>query len=290
MDLFLQFVANGLVNGAFYAISALGLTLIFGLMRLVNFAHGEFYMVGGLLGWMTTGYFDLNFFAGLAIVVLILGLAGWLIDRFLIERVRDQGEEPGILLTIGLAFFLANTSLLLVGPAPQSVEAPVSATALFLGPVVITKVRVFAVLVCAALILATHLLIRKTKFGKAMRATFQDTLAARLAGINTANVYAATFALGVALAGSAGMLLGSIYVVQAGAAGLVTLKAFVVVIVAGMGSFGGAILGGLMLGVTEALWGGYVSTGTVDIVGFTLVILILLFRPYGLFSRRADRA
>jgi branched-chain amino acid transport system permease protein len=170
------------------------------------------------------------------------------------------------------------------------VEAPVSATALFLGPVVITKVRVFAVLVCAALILATHLLIRKTKFGKAMRATFQDTLAARLAGINTANVYAATFALGVALAGSAGMLLGSIYVVQAGAAGLVTLKAFVVVIVAGMGSFGGAILGGLMLGVTEALWGGYVSTGTVDIVGFTLVILILLFRPYGLFSRRADRA
>ncbi len=290
MDLFLQFVANGLVNGTFYAISALGLTLIFGLMRLVNFAHGEFYMIGGLLGWIATSHFDLNFFGGLALVILVLAAFGWVIDRLLIERVRDQGEEPGVLLTIGLAFFLANTSLLLVGPTPHRVAAPVSSSPIFLGPVVITQVRVFAVVMCAALIVATHLLIRKTRFGKAMRATFQDPLAAKLAGINTETVCAATFALGVALAGSAGMLLGSIYVVQAGAAGLVTLKAFVVVIVAGMGSFGGAILGGLILGVTESIWGGYISTGTVDIVGFTLVILILLFRPYGLFTRRAERA
>lgn len=290
LDLPLQFVVNGLVNGAFYAVSALGLTLIFGLMRLVNFAHGEFYMVGGLLGWGATSYFGLNFFGGLVIVVVVLGLAGWLIDRFLIERLRDQGEEPGILLTIGLSFFLANTSLLLIGPAPHNVVAPVSNAPLFFGPVVITQVRVFAVMVCASLIIVTHLLIRTTRFGKSMRATFQDSMAARLVGINTVNVYASTFALGSALAGSAGMLLGSIYVAQAGSGGLVTMKAFVVVILGGMGSFAGAILGGLILGVAEALWGGYVSTGTVDMVGFTMVILILLFRPYGLFSSRAERA
>ena len=154
----------------------------------------------------------------------------------------------------------------------------------------VTKARLFAVAVCAATITLAHLMIQKTRLGKAMRATFQDPLAARLAGINTDRIYASTFALGAALAGTAGMLLGSIYVAQATIGGLVSLKAFVVVILGGMGSFAGAILGGLLLGVAESLWGGYVSTGTVDIIGFLLVILILLVRPYGLFSRRAERA
>jgi branched-chain amino acid transport system permease protein len=289
-DLLIQFLVNGLVNGTFYALSALGLTLVFGLMRLVNFAHGEFYMMGGLLGWALTSGLGLDFFSGLAVVIVVMGAVGWVVDRLLIERVRGQGEEPGILLTIGLSIFLTNTALLLVGTAPQKVAAPVPNTPIFLGPVVITQVRVFAVAACALVILAAHLLIRRTRLGKAMRATFQDPMAARLAGINTARIYAATFAMGTALAGTAGMLLGSIYVAQAGIGGLVSLKAFVVVILGGMGSFAGAILGGLILGVAEAMWGGYVSTGSVDLVGFALVILILFFRPYGLFPTRAERA
>lgn len=289
-DLLIQFLVNGLVNGTFYALSALGLTLVFGLMRLVNFAHGEFYMMGGLLGWAVTSRLGLDFYTGLLAVIVIMAAFGWLVDRLLIERVRGQGEEPGILLTIGLSIFLTNTALLAVGSAPQKVVAPVASAPLILGPVVITQVRLFAVAVCAIAILGAHLLIRKTRLGKAMRATFQDPMAARLAGINTARIYAATFALGTVLAGTAGMLLGSIYVAQAGIGGLVSLKAFVVVILGGMGNFAGAILGGLILGVAEALWGGYVSTGTVDMVGFALVILILFFRPYGLFSTRAERA
>lgn len=289
-DLLLQFLANGLVNGTFYALSALGLTLVFGLMRLVNFAHGEFYMMGGLLGWGLTTVLNLNFFAGLALVILAMGAIGWIVDRLLIERVRGQGEEPGILLTIGLSIFLTNTALLVVGTAPQKVVAPVPGTPVFLGPVVLTQVRVFAVAACAVVIVAAHVLIRHTRLGKAMRATFQDPMAARLAGIPTARIYAATFAMGTALAGTAGMLLGSIYVAQATIGGLVSLKAFVVVILGGMGSFAGAIVGGLILGVAEALWGGYLSTGSVDLVGFALVILILFFRPYGLFPTRAERA
>src|SRR5215212_1704773 len=126
MDLFLQFLANGLVTGAFYALSALGLTLIFGLMRVVNFAHGEFYMLGGILGWFVTSRLGLDFFSGLAAVAIVMAAFGWLIDRVLIERVRDQGEEPGILLTIGLSIFLANSALLAVGTAPQKIEGPVS--------------------------------------------------------------------------------------------------------------------------------------------------------------------
>jgi branched-chain amino acid transport system permease protein len=290
MELFLQFLANGLVSGVFYALSALGLTLIFGLMRVVNFAHGEFYMMGGLLGWYATTTLGLDFFSGLVAVAATMAVVGWLVDRFLIERVRDQGEEPGILLTIGLSIFIVNTALLIVGTAPQKVVAPIGNAPFFIGPIVLTKLRLFAVACCIVAILAAHLLIRATTLGRAMRATFQDPMAARLVGINTAHVYAATFALGTTLASIAGMLLGSIYVAQVTVGGLVSLKAFVVVILGGMGSFAGAIVGGLILGVAEAMWGGYVSTGLVDIIGFVIVILILIFRPYGLFSTRAERA
>jgi branched-chain amino acid transport system permease protein len=290
MDFLLQLLANGLVNGSFYALSAIGLTLVFGLMRVVNFAHGDLYMVGGLLGWALTSQLNLGFFPSLLIVIVVMGAAGWLIDRFLIERVRDQGEEPGILLTIGLSIFLVNTALVVVGTAPHKVTVPLPNKPLFLGPVVVTEARLFVVAMAAALILAAHLLIQHTRLGRAMRATFQDAMAAKLVGIETRQVYASTFALGTILAGIAGMLLGSIYVAQANIGGLVSLKAFVVVILGGLGSFAGAIVGGLVLGVVEALWGGYVATGYVDAIGFALVIVMLLVRPYGLFSRRAERA
>lgn len=290
MELFLQFVANGLVTGAFYALSALGLTLIFGLMRVVNFAHGELYMLGGVLGWFMTTYLGLNFFLGLALVAMIMGSFGWLVDRLLIERVRDQGEEPGVLLTIGLSIFLANATLFVIGPTPLKVQGALADGPIFLGPIILTKMRLLAVGMCILLILAAHLLIRRTRLGRAMRATFQDPMAARLSGIRIERVYAATFALGTVLAASAGMLLGSIYSAQASIGGLISLKAFVVVILGGMGSFGGAILGGLLLGVAEALWGGYVATGMVDIIGFVIVIIVLLARPQGLFSSRTERA
>ncbi len=290
MELLSQYIANGLVIGSFYALSALGLTLILGLMRVVNFAHGELYMVGGVMGWWATTRLGLDFFSGLVLVAVVLGTFGWLIDRFLIERIRDQGEEPGILLTIGLSIFLANTALLLVGTAPLKIESPLAGSPLFLGPIVLTKARLFAVAVSIVLMIATYLIIQKTKLGRAMRATFQDPMAAKLVGIRTANIYAGTFAMGTVIASLAGMLLGSIYSTQVTIGGLVSMKAFVVVILGGMGSFAGAIVGGLLLGLAEALWGGYVATGWVDIIGFILVILTLLFRPYGLFVKRAERA
>ena len=290
MDLFLQLVANGLVLGAFYALSALGLTLVFGLMRVVNFAHGELYVIGGLFGWALTALFGWNYFLALIVVVVVLGVLGYLIDQILIARVRGQGEEPTILLTIGLSIFIANTALLIVGTTPVTVVSPFASKPLILGPVVITQARLVLVAICAVLIAAANLLIQKTTLGRAMRATFQDAMAAQLVGIRTARIYGLTFALGSTLAGAAGMLLGSIYVVEASTGGLISLKAFVVVILGGMGSFAGAVAGGLILGLTEALWGGYVSTGYVDAIGFALVIVTLLVRPYGLFSRRAERA
>ena len=290
MQTLLQFIANGIDVGAFYALSALGQTLILGQIRVVNFAHGEFYMLGGVLGWWTTNRLGRDFFSGLALVVAIMGAFGWLVDRLLIERVRDQGEEAGILLTIGLAIFLSNTALLTVGTTPLKGEGPMAPGAVFIAGAVVTKARIFAVLTCAVLMAASWLLINRTRLGAAMRATFQDPMAAQLAGIRASNIYACTFALGTVITATAGMLLGSIYSAQVSIGGLVSLKAFVVVILGGMGSFAGAIVGGLLLGLTEALWGGYVASGWVDIIGFLLVIAILIFRPYGRFSRSAERA
>jgi branched-chain amino acid transport system permease protein len=211
------------------------------------------------------------------------------VDRVLIERVRDQGEEAGILLTIGLSIFLSNLTQLVVGPAPLNVAGPISEGVVFLGPVVVTKLRLLAVAVGIALIVGVNLLIRTTRLGHAMRATFQDQTAASLAGIRTDHVYACTFALGCTLAAMAGMLLASIYSAQASIGGLVSLKSFVVVILGGMGSFAGAVAGGLLLGIAEAMWGGYVATGMVDIIGFVLVIVILLLRPQGIFATRVER-
>jgi branched-chain amino acid transport system permease protein len=290
MELFLQLLANGLVTGTFYALSALGLTLIFGLMRVVNFAHGEFCVIGGFLGWALTVTMGWNYFLALFVVTAILGIGGYLIDQVLVARLRGQGEEPTILLTIGLSIFIANTALLIMGTTPVTVASPFASKPLFFGPVVITQARLMLVAICALLIVGAHLLIQRTTLGRAMRATFQDSVAAQLSGIRTAHIYGFTFALGAMLAGAAGMLLGSIYVVEAAAGGVISLKAFVVVILGGMGSFEGAIAGGLILGIAEALWGGYVATGYVDAIGFGLVILTLLIRPYGLFSRRAERA
>jgi branched-chain amino acid transport system permease protein len=290
MDLLLQLAANGLVTGTFYALSALGLTLVFGLMRVVNFAHGELYVIGGLLGWALTAVLGWNYFLTLVVVIAVLGVGGYVIDQVLIARVRGQGEEATILLTIGLSIFIANTALLIVGTTPVTVTSPFASKPLFLGPVVITQARLVLVAVCAILIVGANLLIQKTTLGRAMRATFQDPMAAQLVGIRTARIYGFTFALGATLAGAAGMLLGSIYTVEASMGGVISLKAFVVVILGGMGSFAGAIVGGLILGLTEALWGGYVATGYVDAIGFALVILTLLVRPYGLFSKRAERA
>jgi branched-chain amino acid transport system permease protein len=263
---------------------------VFGLMRVVNFAHGELYVVGGLLGWALTDLVGLNFFLTLAVVIFSLAVGGYLIDRLLMSRVRGQGEEPTILLTIGLSIFLTNTALLIVGTAPQKVVSPFANKPMFLGPVVITQSRLVLVAISAAVILAAHLLIQRTTLGRSMRATFQDSMAAQLSGIRTSHVYGFTFALGAALAGAAGMLLSSIYVTQATIGDVVSLKAFVVVILGGMGSFAGAIVGGLILGISEAFWGGYMSTGYVDAIGFGLVIAMLLVRPYGLFGKQAERA
>ncbi len=280
----LQFFVNGLVTGCFYALIALGLTLIFGMMGVVNFAHGEFFVLGGVFAYVFVALMGVPFWLAVILVVLVMAVIGALLDVLLIRPLRSAHILSTALVTIGLSIFLLNTTLVLFGPSPRAIETGFAKKPILIGPVVLTEARVFAIILGIAAIYLAHLLIQKTRLGRAMRATFQNRDAAALVGVNIEFVYTFTFALGTAMAALAGALLGAIFVVHPSTAEVATLKAFVVVILGGMGSFPGAVAGGLILGIVESLWGGFFSSGYQDVIGFVLVILILLFKPTGLFS------
>jgi branched-chain amino acid transport system permease protein len=285
-----QHLLNGVLIGCAYALMAIGLTMIFGVMNIANFAHGEFYMLGGFIAFYLVSLIGLNYFLALPAAVLLVVALAVVLQHALFRRLREAPMMTTTLVTIGLSIFLENVALLLWGPQPQSVPTPFSDKPLSLFGIYTTQLYLFSMTVTAALIVAGHLLIRRTRIGKAMRATFQNKEASALVGIRIDRIYTYTFMFGAALAAAAGAVLGGFIPVEPTMGGVITLKAFVVVILGGLGSFVGAIVGGLLLGLTEALWGGYVASGWIDMIGFLLVIVILVFRPYGLFSRRAERA
>lgn len=289
IDAALQFFVNGLVTGCFYALMALGLAMIFGLMNVVNFAHGEFFVMGGVIAYAFANLLGVDFYITIVIAVAIMFAFGAVVDRLLIRPLRGQHLLSTALVTIGLSIFVLNTTLIVFGNAPQALETPFSRKPIFLGSVVLTEGRIFAVLIGVVAMILIYILINRTKLGRAMRATFQQKEAAALVGVNVEAVYTYTFALGTALAALAGVLLGAIFLIHPNTAELATLKAFVVVILGGMTNLAGVVAAGILLGVVESLWGGFVSTGYMDVIGFVMVILILLFRPTGLFSRRPGR-
>jgi branched-chain amino acid transport system permease protein len=285
----LQFILNGLVTGCFYALVAVGLTLIFGMMGVVNFAQGDFFVLGGMLAYVATVQLGLPFLVAIPVVLAVMWLVGMFVDWALLGRLRDAHILTTALVTIGLSIFLTNTMLLVFGAEPKNLASGFSARPFIVGPLLLTESRLFTIATAIVAVVAVHALITYTKLGRAMRAVFQQKEAAALVGIPIARIYRFTFALGTALAALSGILLGAVFVVSPNTAELTTVKAFVVVILGGMGSFPGAIVGGLLLGLAESLWGGFVSTGYMDVIGFVLVIALLLFRPRGLFGAAEAR-
>lgn len=281
----LQQVINGLIIGSTYALAAVGLTMIFGMMHIVNFTHGEFYMLGGFFAYQLAAFLHLNYYLSVASAVMAVMAVGFVCERVLLAPLRGKSIDTTVLVTIGLSIFLQNLALLWWGPTPKSIPLPFSNMPLRWGPVVLTWSRVLAVTVTFALIVLVHVLIRKSLLGKAMRATFQEKDSARLAGVDVERIYALTFTMGSGLAAAAGALLGSIFLIYPAMGNMAILKAFIVVILGGMGNFLGAIFGGLILGVTEGLGAGFVSSGYKDAIGFVLVILILMFKPSGLLGK-----
>ena len=284
LEAFPQYVFNGLLIGSSYALIALGLTVIFGLMNIANFAHGQFYMMGGFFAYVLTTSMGINYFVAIVLAVLLVMALGVALDRTIFRRLRGQPLISSVLATIGLAILLENVALLVWGPRPERIPSPLPITAIEIGPIFATAPRLFAVGVTIVTIIVIHFLMRHTRLGKAMRATFQQQEAAALSGINIDRIYSLAFGIGAGLAGLGGVLLGSIFLVHPSMGGIATLKAFVVVILGGMGSFVGAIVAGIFLGLAES-FGTLISSAYKDAFGFILVIVILLFRPDGLFKK-----
>src|SRR3989475_6402250 len=282
----LQHLLNGLVLGGTYALLGIGLTLIFGLMNVVNFAHGEFYTVGVYVAFAALAAAGIDFFMAVLAAIAAGAALGWLCEVTLLRPLRNESIDTTMLVMIGVWIAMQNAELLVWGGVAKSIPHPFPTAPLVLGPVAIAPLRLFVLVLAAGLIAAAWLLIQKTKLGRAMRAPFQDRDTAALMGVGIGRIHAATFAFGSGLAAAAGALLGPIFLVYPSMGDLASLKAVSVVIAARRGHLPGAALGGLLLGVAEELGAGYISSGYRDAVGFVIIILVLLFRPAGLFARQ----
>src|SRR5688500_15826483 len=285
MDQFLQHIVNALMLGGTYALLGIGLTLIFGIMRVVHFTHGELYAFGGYMIFFFTSALGVNFYFALLAAVALGALLGAIIELALLRPLRGADIDTTMLIMIGCWIVLQNTELMIWGGVAKSIVSPLPGEPLVLGPVSVAWMRVFVFTVAALLIVATHVLIHRTRLGKAMRATFQDRDTAALMGVNVSAINTATFAIGSGLAAAAGALLGAVFIVTPTMGDLAALKAFAIVILGGLGSITGATIGGFILAFAEEMGAGYVSSGYRDAMGFLLIIVVLLFKPTGLFAR-----
>ncbi|MEX2223856.1 MAG: branched-chain amino acid ABC transporter permease [Candidatus Rokuibacteriota bacterium] len=285
MDQLLQHLLNGLLLGATYSLLGIGLTLVFGLMNVVNFAHGEFYTLGAYAAFAALAFPAVPFFLAIPLAIVAGALAGAVCERVLLRPLRGQSIDTVMLVMIGLWIVMQNAELLAWGGVAKSVPTPFPTEPVVAGAVSVAPLRIFVFVVSGLLILGAHLLLSRTKLGRAMRATFQDRETAALMGVSIERIHTVTFAFGAGLAAAAGALLGPVFLLYPSMGDLASLKAFSVVILGGLGNFGGAALGGLVLGIAEELGAGYISSGYRDAVGFLMIVAVLLLRPSGLFAR-----
>ena len=284
----LQQVVNGITIGMVYALIAVGLTLVFGILDVINFAHGEFYMLGAFLTYTLTVALGLDYFAALLLTMVGAALVGLVAERLTVRPLAGRHMFTVVLSTLGLSIFLQNGALLTWGPDPREIELGWGGRPLVLGGVVITMLRV-AVLATSVLVIAVLTwFIRRTTWGMAMRAVARNRDAAALMGIPVQAVFAITFAVGAGLAGVAGGLLGAMFTIEPTMGEWAVVKAFSVVIMGGMGNVPGAVMGGVILGVAENLGAGFLPGGSSykDGIGYAILIAVLLLRPQGLFGRR----
>ncbi len=285
MDQFLQHLLNGVLLGATYSLLGIGLTLVFGLMNVVNFAHGEFYTLGAYAVFAALVGAGASFFAAIPLAMVVGAAAGAICERVLLRPLRGESIDSVMLVMIGVWIAMQNAELIGWGGVAKSVPTPFPSAPLVLGHVSVSPLRIFVFAASGLLILGAHLLLARTKLGRAMRATFQDRETAALMGVSIERIHTVTFAFGAGLAAAAGALLGPVFLLYPSMGDLASLKAFSVVILGGLGNFAGAALGGMVLGVAEELGAGYVSSGYRDAVGFVIIVLVLLLRPSGLFAR-----
>ena len=278
-----QALTNGLIIGLLYLLMAIGFTLVFGVMRVVNFAHGEFYMLGAFSAYVCVTRLQLPFLAAVLATFVLTLLLGWIIEVVVMKGFRGD-ELNGRIATIGLAMILQTGALMVFGPDPQSMPA-VAEGVVSLGPVMLPMSRLYVVVFSLAVLVVLYVFLMHSKGGRALRAVVQDIEIASAQGIRAQFMYPLGFGIGVALAAIAGALMAPVFSVSPNIGSTPLLKAFIVVILGGLGSLPGAALAALLLGVFESVANTFMSSSFSDMLLFGFVILMLIFRPSGLLGK-----
>lgn len=287
----LQVLINGAVLGAVYALIALGLTMVFSIMRVVNFAHGQMYMLGGFVVYYLYGQYEWPFYLALPAAALLLAAIGVAFNRFFFQPVLATAtrEENSMLMAVGTALLLENLALTLFGEKQRGVPSVVDGAFIFgevaEGGVILTHPNALVALLSAAAIIGLLAFVQYTRPGRALRAVAQDREAARLQGVNVKATTTLGFAIGAGLAGLAGGLLVTIYGVNAGVGTNVSTKAFIMIMIGGAGVTKGAIVGGLLLGFAEAIGYDLLPGSVTYLMIFVSMIVFLIFKPNGLFGK-----
>jgi len=267
---------------------AVGLTLIFGVMRVVNFAHGDMMVWGMYLAWLLATRVGVDPYVGFVVCAAALFVLGLAVQRGLVNRIIEAPHEMQILLMLGVALVLENVALLVFGPEPQRVRSALSASAVWLGPLFIDVARLVTFAVAIVLTLLLSLFLFRTDIGRSIRAAADNPYGALVIGTDVRRVYAIAFAVGAACVGAAGALVTPIVPFQPTTGLQLSVTSFNIVIIGGMGSLLGAFVGGLLVSVAESLGAVFLAPSMKELVSFSLLIVVLLFRPTGLFGKRAQ--
>jgi branched-chain amino acid transport system permease protein len=281
----LQLIINGLLLGGMYALISIGLTLIFGVLEIVNFAHGEFLMLAMYASYFLFQFYGIDPYLSLLIILPLFFLIGVAVQRATIQPILNAPPLNQIFMTVGLSMVLQNVALFFWTADYRIVKTSYSALTLKTGGLMISFPRLVAFILAMGLLAALLVFLQKTYTGKAIRALAQERKAAMLMGINVYRTYQIAFGIGIACVGAAGAMLIPVYFVFPSVGTLFVLIAFVVVILGGYNSLTGSLVGGLIIGVVEAFSGFFISPHLKEAIYFAIFILILLFRPTGLFGR-----
>ena len=285
MNEFLQQIFNGLAICSVYTLVALGLTVVFGILGIAHFAHGSLAMFGGYLTFVFSTSMGLSFFASIAMAMPVGAVMGMLIERFAYRPVRDAPHINAFIIALGLTMMLEGGNLLLFGADQVIIQTPYQQVFDF-GGIFVAQLRMVVIVTAVTLVAVVTLLLLKTKTGKSVRAVAQNRHAAVLMGVNVNFVSSVVFAISSALGVAAGALIGALLALAPGVGESFAVKGFAVLILGGLGSLPGAIFGGLVLGVSESLAAGFLSSAYKDVISFLIMILVLLVMPQGLMGKK----
>jgi branched-chain amino acid transport system permease protein len=286
MSLFLQQIVNGLSLGSIYALVALGYTMVYGIIKLINFAHGDVYMIGAYTAYLCSAYLGFGFLPSLIASMVVCGILGVLIERIAYKPLRKAPRITALITAIGVSYVIEYTTQLVMGPSAKTYPTLLPNLSWNIGPVRITFMQLIIFSVTIILMIALQFIVKKTKIGRAMRAVSTDETAAKLMGINVDATISFTFLIGSMLAGAGGCLVGIYYNSITPLMGMVPgVKAFVAAVVGGIGSIPGAMIGGLFIGICETMVVGYGSSLYRDAIVYAILIIVLIVKPSGLLGK-----